>query len=468
MIGVPLTVDTVAKWAHARVVGCRALVMKHLAIDSREVLPQTLFVALPGATTDGHAYLADVLKLPATALLIRARHYRAHRRAILAMCDYTDHALLIVRDPLRALLSIAARYLAQFSFSCRIAITGSSGKTTTKELLAAIIKRAHSVYYTTANKNSAIGVPLALMRIARAHDYLVVEAGTGYKGEIAAIARAIQPQVALITNIGHAHLEFFKSRRAIAKEKFSLALKSRSLAACYLRSSDRALFDIPSRMQSVCHDYDLLPRARQLSYAHERDGARVTIGKQSTHAKLSGAFQHDNLAAVVAVSAHLGIPVPQILAGIADYRPLFGRMQIIEGEVTVILDCYNANPESMQGALEYFAQVAAEGKKICIMGAMKELGGESARFHEQLFHAAIGMNFDHLFCVGEEFAHIDLSGYARADYCADVNHLADMLLPLLCLNDILLLKGSRSVGLERLLPQINARRYQEALSTEVN
>ena len=564
MIGVGVTVDTIAQWAGARVVGCRTLVLRHVCIDSRQIQRQALFVALPGTNTDGHAYVAEVLAHGSVAVLVSKKYYRTHRAILCAGMEnmhtdaeanenqhtpavppamdtmHTDveantagvgidvprtdidvprtdidvprtdidvprtdidvprtdidvprtdidvprtdmgtnvheaderittvrtetdrryagmQSILVVADPLHALLRIAHKYLEQFPPFCKIAITGSNGKTTTKELLAGIIGQTRDVYYTNANQNSAIGIPLSILRIDRVYRYLLVEVGTGYTGEIASITRMLNPHIVLITNIGHAHIEIFKSRHAIAQEKLALASESNALRAWYIHSRDHHFFRCPKWMYKLCRHYDTEVLAKRVSYVPQVNSNKslVALNGHSAHTALRGAFQYDNVRAVIAVANKIEIPDNEIIAGIAQYKPLFGRMQIISGDVTIISDCYNANPESTLGALDFLRDMHCTGKKICVIGAMKELGQRSMYFHNKVFVRAVAMQFTYLFFIGVEFSHMDVNSYSGVHYFVDVDCAYSKIQAVVASQDVVLLKGSRSMQLENIIPHI--------------
>lgn len=489
MIGLPVTTETVAKWTGARCIGRRELLLHRLSIDSRTSEAGSLFVALPGERTDGHRYLAEALTPARTAALICRRYYRAHRAELRARFGSTldnaaEHgaasdtqagagnaadsarALLLVRDPLRALLRLARRYLSELAPPCRIAITGSSGKTTTKELLASIIGNARDLSYSASNQNSAIGVPISILAMQRAPQYMINEVGTGWRGEIPAIADTLNPHIVIVTNIGHAHVAAFGSKAAIAREKLALAYRSSSLRVLYLRRAEqhfaRRLPLRHRRSMVVVRYYDEDPFARQISYTPNDEGAVVTIAGHTVQTELHGEFQRENVFAAAVAAHHLGLSVAEIAAGIASYRPLFGRMQRIEaGSITLLLDCYNANPESTVAALAYLRQTPASGRKICILGEMKELGGMSAHFHRQVFDQALANGIDYLICIGREFAIDSVTQHAQAYYFEQIDDATRQLNALVGSGDVVLFKGSRSVGLERLAEQLQQQQQQK-------
>lgn len=459
MIGIPITVRTMAEWVGRGVVcvGDATALLRHLCIDSRVTKAGALFVALPGERTDGHRYLAEALAPVGSAALICRDHYRTHRAALHALvADGRRRALLVVRDPLTALLRIARAYLERLAPPCKIAITGSSGKTTTKELLAAILRAGtQDLYYSTANRNSAIGVPLSILELTRAPQYMLVEAGTGWRGEIGRIARALNPHIALITNIGHAHIAAFGSRAAIAREKLALAYQSNALRALYIHS--RARHFVRRRLPAL-HIYDTDPFARRISYRVDAHGigASATIDGHTVDTQLYGTFQRDNLSAAAVLAHHLDVPAAQIAAGLSAYRPLFGRMQYIEAQgVTFVFDCYNSNPESAAAALSYLREVPrGEGRKIAILGGMHELGRQSARFHVQLVEQAIASGADCLICIGDEFAARDVARHPAGYHFPDAERAIAEVREFVRPGDLVLLKGSRGVALERLMSQL--------------
>ena len=455
MIGVATALRTIADWADAQCVGDSDMDMRHVCIDSRLTQPHSLFVALPGTVTDGHRYIDRALALPSTAAVICSDYYHAHRDTLHAQIKSGQRALLVVSDPLAALLRIAGRYLRLLSPPCRIAITGSSGKTTTKELLAAMIKQSHDVHYTAANRNSAIGIPLSLLQIEHRPDYLVTEVGTGYRGEIPSIVDAINPHIVVVTNIGHAHIEAFGTQQAIADEKLSLAVGSSALRTLYVHSSAERFVHRLRDIPQLCY-YDRDPFALHISHTPTRGGAVVSVDGRSAHTRLLGAFQRDNICAAAVVAHHLGISTADIVAAIESYRPLFGRMQHIDGDIVVILDYYNANPESTVAVINYLQQMEHDGRKICVLGAMKELGVHSAQFHTDIFLYALKMKFDYLFCIGDEFSHLDFRAHPDVYHARDVDHASDRLVEVVRSGDAVLFKGSRGVQLERLAEHIHS------------
>lgn len=487
MIGLPLTVATVAEWTGARCVGQRSLPLRQFSIDSRTTEAESLFVALSGERTDGHRYLAEALIPSGTAALIRRRYYRAHRaelrarfggallrnHAVSAGNTQADavrtadsaRALLLVRDPLRALLRLARRYLEELAPPCRIAITGSSGKTTTKELLASIIGHAHDLSYSAANQNSAIGVPLSILTMRRAPQYMINEVGTGWRGEIPAIAATLNPHIVIVTNIGHAHIAAFGTRAAIAREKLALAYRSSSLRVLYVRRAEYHFVRrfLRRRSTAIVRCYDEDPFVHQIAYDPRDEGAMITIDGHAVQTDLHGEFQRENLFAAVVAAHHLGLSATEISAGLAAYRSLFGRMQRIEaGAVTLLVDCYNANPESTAAALAHLQEAPTAGRKICILGAMKELGGMSAHFHQQIFDQALAIDIDYLICIGREFVAVDVARYTHAYYFEELDDAARQLSALVKNGDVLLFKGSRSVGLEQLAEQMQQQQQKVA------
>ena len=322
--------------------------------------------------------------------------------------------------------------------------------------MAGIIGQTRDIYYTTANQNSAIGIPLSILQIDRVYRYLLIEVGTGYKGEILSIARMLNPHIVLITNIGHAHIEVFKSQHAIAQEKLALASESNALRAWYIHSRDHHFFRYPKWMRKLCRYYDTEVLAKRVDYAPQvnSDKSLVALNGHSARTALLGAFQHDNLRAVIAVANEIEIPDHEIIAGIAQYKPLFGRMQIISGDVTIISDCYNANPESALAALDFLRDMRCTGKKICVLGAMKELGQRSMHFHNKVFLRAVAMKFTYLFCIGAEFLHMDVESYPRTHYFLNVDCAYNTIQEVVGVQDVVLLKGSRSMHLENIVPYI--------------
>ncbi|HKJ84790.1 MAG TPA: UDP-N-acetylmuramoyl-tripeptide--D-alanyl-D-alanine ligase, partial [Spirochaetia bacterium] len=360
-------------------------------------------------------------------------------------------------DTLAALQSLAKRWRIQFPALKRVGITGSNGKTTTKELLASVLGLAGSTVHSHGNHNSDIGLPLELLRIRDHHVYGVFEMGMNRVGEIRQLAELVEPDIGLITNVGRAHIGMVGTQEGIAREKRQIFSKFTGRQIAVIPAGDRFAALLGDGVEGDVVRYSMetagVSRVEYLGI----DGALLHCDEGAIRLLLPGAQMVTNALAVMTVARLLDIPFALIGDGIERVEPVFGRAEVIRGAVTVIQDCYNANPESMRSALELLASAEAENRRVAILGSMKELGEESAAAHTEVVALASDFAFDLLWFVGDEFAEaVEESGGPLSDSVRTYRYdewdrlVAD--LAAIGPGDAVLLKGSRSVALERLTP----------------
>lgn len=425
-----------------------------ISIDTRTITHDELFIALAGENSDGHRFLAKAFEGGAVAAIVKQDYWEDLDRHVREIGSF-----LIVRDPLTALQALAKWYLDRFSGLMRIGITGSNGKTTTKEFAAAVLKRHGSTYVSAGNFNSEIGLPLAIFGLREEHRFGVFELATNRTGEIALEAEILKPHIALITNIGTAHIGMFGSREAIADEK--------SAIFDYFDASSRGL---------VWEDdafAERLIRGKRGRFSFF--GPRTTDGVESlsgaglsggiiryrgrdVRCKLPGLHNLLNACAAISIARLCGAGDDAVAAGIEAVEPSFGRSELLEGEITVYQDCYNANLESLSAGIEAVRTLAWDrGRRIGVFASMKELGDESESLHREAGRQCAASGFEAWFFLGDE-ARESLSAYAAAGsgqrWFADLDALGDALIAYLQPGDLLYLKGSRSMGLERLTERV--------------
>ncbi len=458
-----LTFDTIVRWLteDGHVVSQVAVIGAPLSqeisgacVDSRLARPGCLFVALPGERTDGHAFIDHAVQSGAAAALVAGDRIAAVRQKV-----FGSMRLVPVDDTLAALQSLAKRWRVQFPGLKRIGITGSNGKTTTKELLASILGLAGSTVYSHGNHNSDIGLPLELLRIRAHHAYGVFEMGMNRIGEIRQLAELVEPDIGLITNVGRAHIGMVGTQEGIAREKRQIFSTFSGRQIAVIPASDRFASLLGDGVDGEVVRYSMESAGVSKVEYLGIDGALLHCTEGAIRLKLPGAQMVTNALAVMTVARLLDIPFALIGDGIERVEPVFGRAEVIRGAVTVIQDCYNANPESMRSALELLASLETNGHRVAILGSMKELGSESAAAHAEIVALATEFAFDSLWLVGDEFAEAvdELGGEAsdtvRAFRYDEWDRLVDTLATIES-GDSVLLKGSRSVALERLTPML--------------
>jgi len=423
-----------------------------VAVDSRKVEPGALFVALPGERTDGHAFVAAALGSGASCVLARGDR----KAEVLAAPGADKASFIFVPDCLAGLQALAKAYRQRFPRLLRIGITGSSGKTTTKECVAAILGRSRSVVLNPGNLNSDIGLPLSTFSIREEHEIGIFEMGMNRAGEMGELAEVFEPDLALVTNVGTAHIGILGTRQAIAQEKKKIFSRFSGSQVGFVWEDDdfNAFLKEGARGKIV----DFGPRSTEgmrvvrdaglSGYDLEWRGRPFRFGLPGRHNLL------DAIGAAALASA-AGASDDDVVSGLAGVKPLFGRSELLEGEYTILRDCYNANPDSVEAAIRLCDSVEWAGRKVYVLGSMLELGSESDAAHRKVGGIAGMSKAEALFFFGPEckaaFEAARLAGFrGLAIFETDFDRLLSSLRGYLRAGDLLLLKASRGIALERL------------------
>ncbi|MBV8255174.1 MAG: UDP-N-acetylmuramoyl-tripeptide--D-alanyl-D-alanine ligase [Chitinophaga sp.] len=407
--------------------------------DTRKLKQGDLFIALKGANFNGNEFAEKALEQGAAFAVVDEEKY------------YTQpEKMMLVGDALVVLQQLALHHRKQLGIPF-IAITGTNGKTTTKELVNAALSSNYKTYATVGNLNNHIGVPLTILSIKEDVEIAVIEMGANHQHEIASYCTIALPTHGIITNIGKAHLEGFGGEEGVKKAKGELY--------DYLRAHNGTVF--------VCNDYDYLVEMSKgiphiVTYGQKEadytghpvaDKAflEVAITGDShvgnIQTNLVGAYNFPNVMAAVTVASHFKVPSEKIAPAIAAYVPSNNRSQVIEqGSNTIIMDAYNANPSSMKAALDNFAGLQAP-KKVLLLGAMMELGEDSVKEHQILADNLLKHHWDAVVLVGGDFAKIDHPYIFLPDALEAKKWLASQQFT----NTYILIKGSRSTGMERVI-----------------
>lgn len=434
--------------------------------DSRNVLPGSLFVPLMGEFQDGHAYVPKALESGASVVLVDTAHGDGSATLLTSLGKQYSAAIIMVENTLRALQDAARGYVMKFPGLVRIGITGSSGKTTTKEIIGSIFSRRYRVVMNEGNLNSETGLPLSVFRIRADHEVGIFELGMNRKGEIAEIARVLNPSLALVTNIGTAHIGILGSQRAIAEEKKEIFSGFDHQSSGFVPEADEwreFLSDAPSGTV-----YPFGPNTTPGFEGYEDlglDGTLLRYEGLEIRLRLPGIYNMNNATGAIALARMAGLSAAEIKAGIESVRPLFGRAEIIRGKVTVMLDCYNANPDSMESALDFVSGVSWAGKKVFVLDSMLELGDASADAHARVCEMAVRAGADAVFLFGREISDASTSiDWGSVDMRAytDIDELGKDLASFVGEGDLVLLKGSRGMALERLCPSLGVSREMGA------
>jgi UDP-N-acetylmuramoyl-tripeptide--D-alanyl-D-alanine ligase len=452
----PSTVAEVATQASGTLFGSGSAVVTAVSTDTRSIQPGQLFVALRGERFDAHDFLATAFEQGATAALVE----RVNQ-------ELPGLPQIQVRDSLAGLQALARNYRRKFQMPI-VGITGSNGKTSTKEMVAAVLNERFHVTKTSGNLNNHIGVPLSVLRFERQHQVAVIEYGTNHPGEIAGLVGIAGPQHAIITNIGVAHIEFLGSREGIAREKSVLAESVSEAGTVVLNGNDDFADWIAGRCkaQIVMVGFEKgQVRARDIK--HSPDGEEFTVATQKeeirVHLPVLGEHMVLNALQAVAIGLAFGLTLAECATGLTKTALPSGRLQVkAVGGISIVNDAYNANPDSMIAALRTVANLPANGRRVAALGGMGELGQESLIGHERVGKAVAEHGFDVLIAVGEKAFPIARSasaaGLAESRTAKSNAEAADLLNTILEPGDLLLLKGSRSAAIDQIIPLLEAAR----------
>jgi UDP-N-acetylmuramoyl-tripeptide--D-alanyl-D-alanine ligase len=383
--------------------------------------------------------------------------YQSNLFGIKDSAEKIGGVLIVVKNTLKGLQDAARVYLEKFPNLVKIGITGSSGKTTTKEIAAAIIGCEKSVVMNPGNYNSETGLPLAIFHVRPEHEVGIFEMGMNRKEEIAELAAILKPNIALITNIGTAHIGMIGTKEKIAEEKKSIFSQFTGNEIALIPEGDECVSYLSeningkiclfgsSSMKSLEGYNDLGIKGTELIW----EGNRVRFG-------LPGYFNLMNALAGIAIAQFVSVSSQAVKCGLESVKPLFGRGEIFEGEVTVLRDCYNANPEAVLAAIEFADSLEwKSGRKIYVIGSMLELGDESVSLHEKIGKTLSFSKAEKVFLFGKET--ISAVKILEAEKKISVFHtdemkiLSEAVLEYIEPGDFILLKGSRGTALETVL-----------------
>lgn len=363
--------------------------------DSRNCPEGSMFIALKGETFNGNAFAAQALK-------------QGCRYAVIDESEYTGEGTILVDNCLQALQQLANYHRRQLKTPV-IGITGTNGKTTTKELISTVLSRKFNTLYTEGNFNNHIGVPLTLLRLTKEHEMAVVEMGANHPGEIKTLVHIAEPDYGIITNVGKAHLQGFGSFEGVIRTKGELYdfLRAKGGATIFIQNENPYLNGIAEGLTCVRYGQtaglyvsgELISCSPFLSFRWTAEGVSHEV---NTH--LIGSYNLDNMLAAAAIGRYFGVSDDDISSALASYLPHNNRSQLKEtADNKLIVDAYNANPTSMMAALKNFRQIEAPHKMV-ILGDMKELGEASREEHQKVVDYLKECGFDRVVLVGPEFA----------------------------------------------------------------
>ena len=448
--------------------------VNQISTDSRAIHPGDLFVALKGERFDGHDFVPAVLASGAAGAIVHDQ-YRLPEGIVGSKATRGRAAplLLGVREPLFAYQQLATHYRSRFDIPV-VAVTGSNGKTTTKDMVASVLAQRWYVLKTESNFNNRIGVPATLFRLNSRHKAAVVEMGVDQQGQTTRLCEIVRPTIGVITNIGPDHLEFFGSMEGSAQAKAELLEFLPADGAAILNADDVYFDYLAARARCRVVSFGFTDKADVRAVHVKTNVRRGTIfrlllpGKVRhtiVQMKVHGTHNVTNALAAAAVGVVLNLPGAVIAQGLARFRPAAMRSQVVTHHgVHIINDCYNANPASMKAAIQLLAQWSPARERIAVLGDMLELGTETQRMHRDLGHFLASQNVSRLIVaglLGREIAEGARQGgmaSARIAETGDAAAAADLLRTVVQQGDVVLVKASRGMKMEQVVQTVTGMR----------
>lgn len=442
--------------------GDPSLLVSGISTDSRSIGPGEVYLALRGSNFDGHAFIRDVQAKDAVGAIVDAR-YSANADD-LSSCSAEGFVLIIVEDTLAAYQRVAAWHRRRTASLEVVGITGSNGKTTTKDFVSAVLDPCYCVLKTEGNLNNHIGVPRTLLRLNNTHDVAIVEMGINHPGEMLPLTRMASPTAGIVTNIGSAHLEFMGTKRGTALEKSVLLSSLPQDGIAILNGDDEFSDFMEERTRGVPLKTGL---HRGVAFAEKNsqvvDGTNLTVryaDGEITEAKVHFPGKHvvANALFALALGRAFNLSPRECAAGLAEAKLTAGRVELkTVKNVRFLDDSYNANPESMVASLDALSQLPIDenGQRIAVLGSMGELGAAAEAGYRTVGEAAGKAKLDLLISVGADAAELDEPARRHGarevinvpTTIAAAEHLAKAMHP----GDVVLVKGSRSARMEKVI-----------------
>ncbi len=408
----------------------------NVSTDTRTIGANCIFFALKGDNFNGNKYGAQALEKGAAYVILDEKEYA------------TSNKFIVVDDVLQTLQELAT-YHRNYCDAKIIALTGSNGKTTTKELINVVLSKKYKTTATKGNLNNHIGVPLTLLTIKKDTEIAIVEMGANHLEEIAFLCKLAQPDFGYITNFGKAHLEGFGSQEGVIKAKSELY--------DYLIRNDKSIFMNAddsvqmAKLSGYIKKYGFSTekqRFHKIEFFGADPFVKLKTEDSIISSQLVGGYNFTNSAAAVLIGKYFNVPLPDIKAAIESYVPENNRSQIIKKNGhKIILDAYNANPTSMEAALQNF-DAMGNNPKVAFLGDMFELGESAAQEHQYIADLVAKMNIEKVFLIGENFFEVKTAHQKFDSFEAISSYLEKESLPA---KSHILIKGSRGMALERLL-----------------
>jgi UDP-N-acetylmuramoyl-tripeptide--D-alanyl-D-alanine ligase len=464
---VELSLGELAKLLGVQIQGkYRSSKVVKLCTDSRSLKRGQVFWALKGEKFDGHHFANEAFTQGGYAAVVDEQWLKQNGKPV--------NVYVPVGDTNGALLRLAREYAAKFRIP-KIAVTGSNGKTTTKDMISQVLAKVGPTLATQGNFNNHVGVPLTLFELKSAHRFAVIEMGTNHPGEIAPLSEVTRPSISVITNIGYSHLEHFGSKEKIRDEKLTITAGIQGKGSLVINVDDPLLSQIKasSKFKLVTFGIDR-GQIRPSGLTFDVEGcASFKIGRTQFKLQVPGRHNVYNALAAIAVGSQLRIPKTLIAEALRGFKASKNRMQVKKlAGLTVMDDCYNANPSSMRSALATLGSFQAAGRRVAVIGDMLELGEDGPKLHKDIGHYLVEMGVDELFTFGNLSRHINSGAREKglprnhAHHFADYTLMSEELLRYLMPGDVVLVKGSRGMKLERIYEFLKEKAKSGTLRAE--
>ncbi len=409
-----------------------------IATDSRQIKKGQIFFALKGENFNGNKYATQALREGASYAIVDEK--------------VSDNEDIILVDNVLKCMQRLATYHREILGIPVIAITGTNGKTTTKELVSNVLAKKYKVTYTQGNFNNHIGVPITLLSLTKETEIAVVEMGANHQGEIGTLCQIAKPNFGIITNIGKAHLEGFGSFENVVKTKSELYnyLKQSGNGYVFYNEDDDLLRQLSIGLKSESYGMNGAADAR-LVLIGANPFLRVSWKNYEINTQLVGNYNFDNVAAAVCIGQHFKVDDGLIVSALSEYKPQNNRSQLqtTANNNTVIIDAYNANPESMRLSIENFSKFQSS-EKILIIGDMLELGDACNLEHEKILNQIQQLNFKKVFVIGKHF-NVFINKFKHFNFMKNTDEMCNYLVNNPLNNKTVLLKASRGIKLEKTL-----------------
>lgn len=451
------TIDEILKATNGRqLLGSQDLRFSGISTDSRAVKKAELFIAIKGTKFDGHDFLDSARENLAQALLLNEEWVQANGDLLQRL----GLPVIAVENTVSALGNIAGFHRRKFNIPV-VAVTGSNGKTSTKEMIASVLEARFKVLKSKGSFNNDIGVPLSLLRLDSSHEIAVLEMGMNHKGEIRTLCAIARPCIAVITNVASAHVEFFSGLEDVAKAKCEMLEELENNSAAVINADCGVLYSLAKDYGVNLISFGLKPNSlyRASNVLCDGQGVVFTLNEKFTfRLNLLGEHNVYNALAAIAVASFFKIEPGNIREALKKVSIPGLRMRRFDSKgIKIIADCYNANPDSTKAALKTLTQINKDKRKIFVLADMLELGRSSRKFHEDIGESVAMNPIDKLITVGPNAAFAAQTavacGMQKSDVytCANNEEALNILKAMLIRDDVVLFKGSRGMRLEEII-----------------